>query len=79
MALVSDQGFQHILRVLNTNVDGRQKARSDACRGRSDACGKTLIAGLCRRRAARVLLSACWAAPRAARAGADASACCALR
>jgi len=24
---VSDQGFQHILRVLNTNVDGRQKAR----------------------------------------------------
>jgi len=25
MALVSDGGFQHILRVLNTNVDGRQK------------------------------------------------------
>ena len=24
-ALVSDQGFQHIIRVLNTNVDGRQK------------------------------------------------------
>jgi hypothetical protein len=28
MALVSDQGFQHILRVLNTNVDGRQKVRN---------------------------------------------------
>ena len=25
MALVSDQGFQHIIRVLNTNVDGRVK------------------------------------------------------
>lgn len=24
-ALVSDQGFQHIIRVLNTNVDGRVK------------------------------------------------------
>jgi hypothetical protein len=30
MALVSDQGFQHILRVLNTNVDGRQKVRKRA-------------------------------------------------
>ena len=30
MALVSDTGFQHILRVLNTNVDGRQKVRTPA-------------------------------------------------
>jgi small subunit ribosomal protein S18e len=25
MSLIADEEFQHILRVLNTNVDGRQK------------------------------------------------------
>ena len=35
MALVSDGGFQHILRVLNTNVDGRQKARDHGRDGRA--------------------------------------------
>jgi len=38
MALVSDQGFQHILRVLNTNVDGRQKARRSCACARAPRC-----------------------------------------
>jgi hypothetical protein len=28
MAFVSEQDFQHIIRALNTNIDGRQKARA---------------------------------------------------
>ena len=47
MALVSDGGFQHILRVLNTNVDGRQKVRRAParCCGLCWPCAARLLAG----------------------------------